>query len=471
VLAQVTLAEGGRTAYGAEVEAVVAELEGWGADAVGFNCSVGPAEILEAVERAAAVTALPILAQPNAGLPRTVGDRKMYLASPEYMARYARRMAEAGARFVGGCCGTTPDHVRRMAEALADVRSREREPAGAAEGESRVVGAVRVDAPVPNDRAAGDGVPAAAPVPPMARRSALGAALASDRPVTVVELVPPRGWDAADLLARGAELRRAGVDAVSIPDAPRGLARMGSLAAASLLSQGTGIEVVAHYACRDRNMIGMISDLLGAAASGLRNLLLVTGDLSPAGPYPDHTTIFDIDSIGLTNLVRRLNEGEDPGGHPLDPPTRFLAGVTLNQGAVDREREDRRYRYKVEAGADFAVSQPVFDPDTLLAFLERHATHRVPVLAGIWPLASLANAEFLANEVPGVVVPRPVLERMRGTEARGPEAAAEEGIRIAVEMLEAVRGEVRGFHVATPRGRTGPALEVLARVGLVQEPA
>jgi methionine synthase / methylenetetrahydrofolate reductase(NADPH) len=476
VLAQVTLAEGGRTAYGAEVEAVVAELEGWGADAVGFNCSVGPAEILEAVERAAAVTALPIMAQPNAGFPRTVGDRKMYLASPEYMARYARRMAEAGARFVGGCCGTTPDHVRRMAEALADVRNRERGVAGAGAGETRAVGTVRVGAPAPDDPAPDDrapvgGLSATAPVPPMARRSALGAALASDRPVTVVELVPPRGWDAGELLARGAELRRAGVDAVSIPDAPRGLARMGSLAAASLLARGTGVEVIAHYACRDRNMIGMISDLLGAAASGIPNLLLVTGDLSPTGPYPDHTTIFDIDSIGLTNLVRRLNEGEDPGGHPLDPPTRFVAGVSLNQGAVDREREDRRYRYKVEAGADFAVTQPVFDPDTLLAFLDRHASHRVPVLAGIWPLASLANAEFLANEVPGVVVPRGVLDRMRGAEARGPEAAGEEGTRIAVEMIEAVRAEVRGFHVATPRGRTGPALEVLARVGLAPKPA
>jgi methionine synthase / methylenetetrahydrofolate reductase(NADPH) len=320
----------------------------------------------------------------------------------------------------------------------------------------------------------------AAPVPPLAERSGLGAALASGSdtggdagvkgaraPVIVVELVPPRGWDAARLVESGRALRAAGVGFVSVPDAPRGLARMGSLAAASLLARESGVEVVAHYACRDRNMIGMISDLLGAAASGLSNLLLVTGDLSPAGPYPDHTAIFDIDSIGLTNLVRRLNEGEDPGGHPLDPPTRFVAGVSLNQGAVDREREDRRFRFKVEAGADFAVSQPVFDPETLVAFLERHASHRVPVLAGIWPLASLANAEFLANEVPGVVVPERVLARMRGAEARGPEAAGEEGIRIAVEMIEAVREHVRGFHVATPRGQTAPALEVLARAGLV----
>ncbi|TVP43684.1 MAG: bifunctional homocysteine S-methyltransferase/methylenetetrahydrofolate reductase [Gemmatimonadales bacterium] len=464
VLAQVTLAEGGRTAYGADVETLVRELEDWGVDAVGFNCSVGPAGILEAVERAAEATGLPILAQPNAGFPRTVGDRKMYLASPEYMARYARRMVDAGARFVGGCCGTTPEHVRCMGEALAETdRTRDTTRSGP-----------RQAAPAQHQQPARTvPEPPASPALPLGERSRLGAALQSGDFVSLVEVVPPRGWDPEALLAQGLALRDAGVTAVTIPDAPRGLARMGSLPAATLLARDTGVEVLAHYACRDRNMIGMISDLLGAAASGVRNILLVTGDLSPTGPYPDHTTIFDIDSIGLTNVVRRLNEGHDPGGHPVEPPTRFVIGVTLNQGAVDREREDRRFRFKVEAGAEYAVTQPVFDPGTLLGFLDRHAGHaaRFPVIAGIWPLTSLGNAEFLANEVPGVVVPAGVVERMRAAERRGPEAATEEGIRIAVENVEAVRHRVRGIHVAAPRGRIDLALAVLARAGLQGAPA
>ncbi len=505
VLAQVTLAEGGRTAYGADVETVVRQLEAWGVDAVGFNCSVGPAEILDAVERAAALTGLPLLAQPNAGFPRTVGDRKMYLASPEYMARYARRMVEAGARFVGGCCGTTPEHIRRMAEAIgrndgvpaaAPAEPRANDAAGPAIGRPRAVASARgtVDSERGSARIAGedrgpegagdpggrggpgrDGGPELAgglgtPGLPLAERSSLGAALAAGSFVTLVELVPPRGWQPAALLEQGRALADAGVTVVTIPEAPRGLARMGALPAATLLARETGVEVLAQYACRDRNMIGMISDLLGAAASGVRNLLLVTGDLTPTGPYPDHTTIFDIDAIGLTHVVRRLNEGTDPGGHPVDPPTRFVIGVSLNQGAVDRAREDRRFRFKVEAGAEFAVTQPVFDPELLLDYLDRHPDHAVPVVAGIWPLVSLGNAEFLANEVPGVVVPERVLARMRAAEVRGPEAAREEGLRIAVETIEAVRARVRGVHVTAPRGRLDLALEVLARTGLGGRP-
>ncbi|CAN5692696.1 bifunctional homocysteine S-methyltransferase/methylenetetrahydrofolate reductase [soil metagenome] len=497
VLAQVTLAEGGHTAYGADVETVVRDLEGWGVDAVGFNCSVGPAGILEAVERAAATTGLPILAQPNAGFPRTVGDRKMYLASPEYMARYARRIVEAGARFVGGCCGTTPEHVRCMGEALAesDPERGRRQSARRHAVEAGPPGGIAVASPAGFPAPAldqqpprADPEPTASPTLPLRERSSLGAALESGAFVSLVELVPPRGWDPEALLARGRALRDAGVTAVTIPDAPRGLARMGSLPAATLLARDTGVEVLAHYACRDRNMIGMISDLLGAAASGIRNILLVTGDLSPTGPYPDHTTIFDIDSIGLTNVVRRLNEGHDPGGPPVEPPTRFVIGVTLNQGAVDREREDRRFRFKVEAGAEYAVTQPVFDAGTLLGFLDRHAAQTglaaetgpagqtgraapIPVIAGVWPLTSLGNAEFLANEVPGVVVPASVVERMRAAELRGPEAATEEGIRIAVENVEAVRHRVQGIHVAAPRGRIDLALEVLARAGVRGAPA
>ncbi|TVR52667.1 MAG: bifunctional homocysteine S-methyltransferase/methylenetetrahydrofolate reductase [Gemmatimonadales bacterium] len=461
VMAQVTIDEGGRTAYGTDVEAVARKLEEWGADAVGVNCSVGPAEILEAVERMAEVTRLPLLAQPNAGFPRTVGDRKMYLASPEYMARYARRMVEAGVRFVGGCCGTTPEHIRKMAEALAEVG-----PKTGTKGTAGVDG----EGGPPQRSAPGSDSPAIPEMQdpiPLRERSPLGRKLAEGTFVTSLELVPPRGWNAAGLLAEAREVRMAGVDLVTLPDVPRGLSRMAALPAALLVTRETGMEVLAHYTCRDRNMLGMISDLLGAAASGLRNVLVVSGDLSPMGPYPDHTTIFDIDSIGLTNVLARLNRGRDPGGHAMDPPTRFVVGVVLNQGAADREREQNRFHWKVEAGAEFAVTQPIFDPTALVSFLDEAAERTpsvgdLPILAGLWPLSSLRNAEFLANEVPGVSLPPAALERMREAEASGgPEGAASEGVRIAVEALEAVLPRIRGVHVSAPRGRVDLALRVI----------
>jgi homocysteine S-methyltransferase len=238
---------------------------------------------------------------------------------------------------------------------------------------------------------------------------------------------------------------------------------MGVVPAALLVEREIGLETVFHYTCRDRNMLGMLSDLLGAAAGGLRNLLIVTGDPPTAGPYPDATAVFDIDSIGLTNVVRRLNHGLDPGGTSIGEPTRFVIGVAVNQGAIDQERELERFRWKVEAGAEFAVTQPVFDPVELAEFLQRIAPWRIPVIAGIWPLTSVRTAEFLANEVPGARVPEAVLERMRRAEAGGPEEAHAEGIRIALEVLEAVRGLVQGVQVSTPGGRFEVALETLER--------
>jgi methionine synthase / methylenetetrahydrofolate reductase(NADPH) len=495
VVAQVTIEEGGRTSYGTDVETVARTLEEWGADAVGLNCSVGPAEILDAIERMAAVTPLPLSAQPNAGLPRTVGDRKMYLASPEYMARYARRMVEAGARLIGGCCGTTPEHIRRIGEALRvpDPGTGSGAPVGEG-GPGAATG--RPGGPPPargeTTRSASTAVPAAGasgggarvatgevptirapagaekdvgrePVP-LGERSPLGRRLVEGGFVTAVELIPPGGWDPTPLLADARRVRLAGVDAVFVPDAPRGRARMAALPAAQLAARETGLEVVAQYACRDRNMLGMISDLMGAAASGVRNLLVVTGDLTPTGPYPDHTAVFDIDSIGLTNVLHHLNRGLDPGGHPVEPPTEFVIGVILNQGAADVERELRRFHWKVEAGAEFAVTRPVFDPGQLQSFLGRREGRIPPVVAGLWPLDSLRTAEFLDNEVPGVQVPASVLERMTEAEGRGPEAAREEGVRIAVEAAEALLPLIGGVVVASPRGRVEMALEVVRRV-------
>jgi homocysteine S-methyltransferase len=267
------------------------------------------------------------------------------------------------------------------------------------------------------------------------------------------------------MLAQCRALREAGVDAVNLVDGSRAQSRMGVVPAALLVEREVGLETVFHYTCRDRNMLGMLSDLLGAAAGGLRNVLIVTGDPPTAGPYPDATAVFDIDSIGLTNVVRRLNQGRDPGGTSIGEPTRYVIGVAANQSAIDRERELERFHWKVEAGAEFAVTQPVFDPAELAGFLERIAPWRIPVIAGIWPLTSLRNAEFLANEVPGAQVPEDVLERMRGAEARGPDAAHAEGIGIAREVLDAVRGMVQGVQVSTPGGRMEVALEALGQPG------
>jgi methionine synthase / methylenetetrahydrofolate reductase (NADH) len=424
------------------VETIAARLIEWGADVVGLNCSVGPGPMLEAIERMAELSTRPLSAQPNAGLPRSVGDRRIYLASPDYMAQYARRLITAGASFIGGCCGTTPDHIRRIRECVAESRPRR----------------VRVGAP-----AGPQSEPAGSEPVPLAARSEWGRKLASGTFVRSVELVPPRGWDPTSLLRRCRALREAGVDAVNLVDGARAQSRMGVVPAALLVEREIGVETVFHYTCRDRNMLGMLSDLLGAAAGGLRNLLIVTGDPPTAGPYPDATAVFDIDSIGLTNVVRRLNHGLDPGGTSIGEPTRFVIGVAVNQGAIDQERELERFRWKVEAGAEFAVTQPVFDTVELGEFLQRIAPWRIPVIAGIWPLTSLRTAEFLANEVPGARVPEAVLERMRRAEAGGPEEAHAEGIRIALELLEAVRGMVQGVQVSSPGGRFEVALETLGQ--------
>jgi methionine synthase / methylenetetrahydrofolate reductase(NADPH) len=456
VVAQMTVREDGTTLYGTAVELCGQRLEEWGADVVGLNCSVGPHGILGGVERLAAAVGRPISAQPNAGLPREIEGRKIYMASPEYMGKYTRRLVQAGARFVGGCCGTTPDHVRRMSDALQAL--------GGGRGVVQVAGAgtapgrVRVEV----KRVSAEQEGALSPVP-LAERSALGRKLAAGDLVTSVEILPPRGVDPAKMMDGVVELERAGVDAVNVPDGPRAQMRMGVIATSVLVQRAAAVEAVVHYTCRDRNLLGMLSDLLGAHALGLRNLLVITGDPPKMGPYPDATAVFDIDSIGLTNLVNRLNHGLDPGGNAIGSATAFTIGVGVNPGALDLDHELNRFYWKVEAGAEYAITQPVFDAEQLLRFvaeLERREI-LIPIVAGIWPLVSVRNAEFLANEVPGVSVPEPVIDRMRRAQERSQAHALEEGVSIARELFEAVRSEVRGIQVSAPFGRVGLALQVL----------
>jgi homocysteine S-methyltransferase len=297
---------------------------------------------------------------------------------------------------------------------------------------------------------------------PLGQRSRYGGKLARGEFITTVEIVPPRGTDPAPMFDQCRALKAAGVDAVNVPDGPRAQSRMGALLSGLMIEREVGLETVVHYACRDRNLLGMLSDLLGAAAAGLRNLLLVTGDPPKMGPYPDATAVFDIDSIGLTNLVAQLNRGLDPGRNPLGKPTSFVIGVGVNPAAVDSERELRRLAWKVEAGAEFAITQPVFDVAQLDRFLKQVESFKIPIIAGIWPLVSLRNAEFLANEVPGVTVPESVLTRMRVASDRGKEAALAEGVLIGREMLAAVRDRVQGAQVSAPLGRVPVVLDVLA---------
>jgi homocysteine S-methyltransferase len=440
VVAQMTIEEDGNSLYGTAPEVFAKRLDEWGAEVVGINCSVGPQQMLECLERMVKVTERPISVQPNAGRPRSVDGRNLYLCSPEYMASYARKFVLAGAKVVGGCCGTTPEHIKAMKSSLRALRPAHVPMATSLPAEQRV----EIQ---PVERA---------------RKSRFAAALVEGRLVTSVEITPPKGFDTSKVVSGARLLKAAGVDAINIPDGPRASARMGAQALAVILEQQVGIETVLHYCCRDRNLLGMQSDLLGAAALGLKNLLIITGDPPKMGDYPDATAVFDVDSIGLTNMVTRLNHGLDLGGTPFTPPTGFLVGVGANPGALELENEISRFRYKVEAGAEFAITQPVFDVRQLLDFLKRVEEFRIPIIAGIWPLSSLRNAEFMNNEVPGVHVADEIMERMRKADQIG--KAREEGIAIARETVQEIRGLVQGIQVSAPFGRYQSALEVLESV-------
>ena len=447
VIAQMTIGADGLTPFGATPEDVARSLDAWGADLIGLNCSVGPQTILEAIEKMVPHTSKKLVAQPNAGMPRDIGGRSMYMASPEYMATYARHLVQAGARVVGGCCGTTPDHIKAMVEGVRPLAPR------------LAAGGMPLTAPLDTQHPTSK---AQAPVhtTPLAERSRWGAKLAKKEFVSSVEIVPPRGVDASRMIADVRKLKDAGVDAVNVPDGPRAQSRMGALLTSVIIEQQVGIESVTHYCCRDRNLLGMLSDLLGASAVGLRNLLLITGDPPKMGPYPDATAVFDIDAIGLTNLVANLNRGLDPGKNAIGRPTSFVIGVGVNPAAIDPAHEIKRFEWKVDAGAEYAITQPVFDPAQLERFLKKIEHVRIPVIAGIWPLVSARNAEFLANEVPGVSVPQEIITRMRRANEKSKEHGVAEGIAIAREMFEQVKPQVQGVQVSAPFGKVELALQV-----------
>jgi methionine synthase I (cobalamin-dependent)/5,10-methylenetetrahydrofolate reductase len=457
IVAQMTTEEDGNTLDGTPPERFTPELEARGATVIGVNCAVGPAPMLDTIERMSAVTSRRLSAQPNAGKPRDVEGRNIYLCSPEYMASYARRFILHNVRIVGGCCGTTPEHIRQIKAAVRGL---------VASGTSAVAGAPDrpregVDGAVPRPVLGVEALKAAADAPSVARgqESRLAQALTRGEFVRVVELVPPRGYLTEPIVERARQLKARGVDVVAIPDGQRASARISALSLAVLIEQQSAIETVLQYACRDRNLLGIQSDLLGAHAMGLRNLMLVTGDPGRVGDYPDATAVFDVDSIGLTNVVSRLNRGFDVGGQGIGTPTAFHIGVSVNPEAANLDHELRRFDYKVEAGAEFVVTRPIFDPAAFERFRKRVEGARLPIIAGVFPFESVRNAEFLANEVPGVRVPDGLIERMR--RAGSAEAAAGEGIAIAQEIARALQGSVQGVQISTQTGDIEAALAVL----------
>ncbi|HEV2350747.1 MAG TPA: bifunctional homocysteine S-methyltransferase/methylenetetrahydrofolate reductase [Terriglobia bacterium] len=438
VVVQMTIQDDGSTPAGTLPEDFTRKLDEWGADMIGINCSVGPATVLETLERMAPLTTRKLSAQPNAGLPRTVEGRNFYLCSPEYMANFARRFIQTGARLVGGCCGTTPEHIKAI---KAAVKSLSPNPA----------------------RTAVELHPAAAqalkPVP-MEARSPLGEKLAHGAFPVLVEVVPPKGCDPAREIEGARYVREQGLDAVNVPDGAGATARMSALTLAAILEQRVGVDVLLHFSSRDRNVLGIQSDLLGAHALGIRNVLALTRDTTQFSSNPE-THISDVDSIGLVNVLNNLNRGLDAGGNPLGTQTSFLIGVGANPQSENMDRELRRFEYKVNAGANFALALPVFDVAKLEAFLRRIEPitgGHFPVLAGIWPLTSFRNAEFLNNEVPGITIPPGIMDRMRKADT-GDRARAE-GVKIGQEALLEIRDMVQGVQIAAPFGRYAMAVEV-----------
>ncbi|MGB2960607.1 MAG: bifunctional homocysteine S-methyltransferase/methylenetetrahydrofolate reductase [Bacteroidota bacterium] len=441
IVAQVTINDERKLLRGASLQVFVDALSEQGVDVIGMNCSVGPKAMLDALEELKTLTRLPISVQPNAGLPQRIGGRNIYMTSPEYMAEYAKRFIQTGAAVVGGCCGTNPEHIKAIRRAVHALQPAKRMDVKEAELKVTAPETVRVYEKT--------------------EKSRLMNKLLREEFVTLVELVSPRGVSPSAQLAKARTLFNFGIDAINIPDGPRASARMSALSLAVLIQREIGIETVLHFACRDRNAIGMQSDLLGAWALGLRNILAITGDPPKLGNYPDATAVFDVDAIGLSNLINRLNHGLDLAGNPIGEPTGFSIGVGVNPGAINLDEELRRLDWKVDAGAEYMITQPVFDIDILESFVKRVEHLKIPLVCGIWPLVSYRNAEFMNNEVPGATVPPDILERMK--KAGTKEEAFLEGVSIARETFEHIKGEVAGVQLGAPLGKIEGIFKILGQ--------
>src|SRR5450755_326428 len=444
IVAQVTVNDDGSLRDGTSTETFTHSLHEWPVDVVGVNCSAGPKVALETIEKMTRYTTKPLSAMPNAGLPATVDGRNIYLCSPEYMAQYSRRFVQAGVRLMGGCCGTTPEHIKQIVSeirSLQPVRERPAAVAIADENKPEVKRLAKV---------------------PIAEKSKLGGKLAAGKFVAFVEILPPRGVDASKEIAGAKLCLDNGIDCINVPDGPRASARLSAQVTCQLIQERAGIEAVLHFCCRDRNILSIQSELLGANAVGVRYLICITGDPPRMGTYPDATAVFDVDSIGLTNIANNLNQGLDLGGSPMGSQTALLIGVGANPGALNMDEELRRFAWKVEAGAEYVVTQPVFDLDLLELFLRKTEQYKLPVIAGIWPLTSYRNAEFMVNEL-RVPVPARYMDRMRAADSA--DKARAEGVLIAQEMVSRTRSIVQGVQLSAPFGRYEMAIKVAEALG------
>ncbi len=442
IVAQVTIDDHGHLLDGTDTETFTRKLDEWPADVLGLNCSVGPKVALETIEKMMSFSHKPFSAMPNAGYPVTVEGRQMYLCSPEYMSQYARRFLWAGVKIIGGCCGTTPEHIKLLTSEVRSLHPMQRDIS------------ITVEQPAAKQKAM--------PKVAMEEKSSLGAKLAAKKFVTFVEILPPRGVDPTKEIA-GAKLCKAhGIDAINVPDGPRASARLSAQVTCSIFQQEAGIEAVLHFCCRDRNILGIQSELLGAHFTGVRNLICITGDPPRMGTYPDATAVFDVDAIGLCNIVNNLNHGLDIGGNPMGSQTSLVLGVGANPGAVNMDEEIHRFERKVAGGAEYVVTQPVFDLKLLEVFLRRIEHVRIPVICGIWPLTSYRNAEFMVNEL-RVPVPDHYMQRM--LKADDAEKARAEGVEIARDMVRQVRPMVDGVQLSAPFGRYQMAIDVAEAIG------
>ncbi len=439
VIAQITIDEDCTSLTGAEPEYIMQILDKCKADVLGINSTVGPQVMLKWLERVRPLTSKPLSVMPSAGKPRNIDGRNIYLTSPEYMGEYAKHFVQAGASIIGGCVGTGPEHIKRMRNMLNAIKQEERKY----EFEKIAV--------VP---------PADITLINKSDKSRLARRLSAGHFVTFVELLPPHGLLSEPVIEKAREMFYEGIDVINIPDGPRASARMSALSMALQLQMKVGIETVLHYVCRDRNVIGIQSDLLGAYALGLKNILAITGDPPKLGNYPDATAVFDVDAIGLVNIINRLNHGLDIAGNPIGTPTGYFIGVGANPGAVNFDEELRRLDWKVEAGAEYIVTQPVFDLGIFENFLEKIQHIKIPVIAGLWPLTSIRNAEFMNNEIPGCNVPEAVMERLR-LHQDSKEDSIKAGIEIARETLENMKGYIQGIQISAPFGRVRSVMDVM----------
>lgn len=439
IIAQMTIDDDCCSLTGASAEKMIKDLNTLDVNVIGVNCTTGPNTMLQWLERVVKNSKYPISIMPNAGKPKNIDGRNIYLTSPEYLGEYAKHYIQSGASVIGGCCGTGPEHIKRMRNMLDAVKPELK----------------RSKIKIQNIELNGSVEPI-----PTKDKSRLARRLHNGHFVTFVELLAPRGVNASKEIEKARELNYYGIDVINIPDGPRASARMSAMALALQLQKESQIETVLHFVCRDRNVIGMQSDLMGAYSLGLKNILAITGDPPKLGNYPDATAVFDVDAIGLVNILNRLNNGMDISGSPIGEKTGFFIGVGANPGAVDLKNEIDRLKWKVEAGAEYIVTQPVFDVRVFEEFLEKTSFVKVPIIAGLWPLVSYRNAEFMNNEVPGVNIPEDIMKRMEKYKD-DKEGSIKEGIEISKEVLTKLQKNISGIQISAPFGRIQSVIDVL----------